>query len=121
MRGAREPVQLPWPGKGWGLAVNVGLLVAETGNIPRIAVASYFRQVLPFPTTPLLPPLYQSSGCCLASSESALKACVESSRKMHARSGILGRIKCAKSSMFTGLGTVGRINLGGVEGIGTKD
>jgi len=62
----------------------------------------------------------------LASSESLLKASDESSRKMHDRAfwdgwdgswdGLgrpLGRIKHAKSSMFTGLGTVGRINWGG--------
>jgi hypothetical protein len=57
---------------------------------------------------------------------SVLKESDESSRKMHDRTlwdgwdgswdGLgrtLGRIKCAKSSMFTGLGTVGRINWGG--------
>jgi len=67
-----------------------------------------------------------------ASSESLLKASDESSRKMHDRTlwdgrdgcwdGLgrtLGRIKCAKSPMFTGLGTVGRINWGG-EGISSK-
>jgi len=32
----------------------------------------------------------------------------------------LGRIKCAKSSMFTGLGTVGRINWGGEGYISSK-
>jgi hypothetical protein len=65
----------------------------------------------------------------LASSESLLKASDESSGKMHdwafwdgwdgSWDGLgrtLGRIKCAKSSMFTGLGTVGWMNWGG-EGI----
>jgi hypothetical protein len=66
---------------------------------------------------------YIGNTLSLGSSESLLKASDESSGKMHDRAlwdgrdgswdGLgrtLGRIKHAKSSMFTGLGTVGRIN-----------